>query len=1040
MKNRLSNISTQYRKFSKGQYIEDPDQFNEFLDFFEDQDRLSRVLLQGVGIVCGLKHELIYKNRILSGVQLSQGAAITTDGDLLTLNSTSEVSKDLYMSDLKTVAIENKKYTCFKAYDNFKIKYPAFYDKDQQIELWELATDEEAKSDFQPVSNLTDLEDKYLLLYLEDYEKEVKPCRGVDCDNHGIQQIRNLKVLVTTSKGITDLLGEYRLVYDPLSNTYKPGVKDAIQPHPLFIDGIIEPVKQERIILERFVSKTSLTVSDLKNLYIKAVEKNNYGKIVFERIEAIGKILGIPVAGYAAFKEAFVNIFNQDSGFQYAYDVVKDLMDTYAEIAELLPKAFTKAFPDFVSFPKHIMLGKLVSHKQLDSLRHQFYNSPALDSDKATQRVKVLINRFNEQVQNFNYGNIFENKGRIKITPSQKLNPLSNKAIPFYYRITEGFLKVWNFDKTGNRSFSNNLNFNTDWVPIGLEKESPLNLTLDDYSFYNIEGHQGMNYQTAFEEIKQIKEKHQLGFDIMLLSLEELKDNKDLSKAYFNEYVEKNSGLEHKHGVGKGGTFIMVYDPLNSQNVIADFSLPYICCTPKAVVKLSLPASVICAESGRIPFTVFPMNGTVKANVDTKLNGGVEIINGLYFFNPKLVSPELQGQEITFTVNGMPTTCSIKVISQPDIQISVGSVYYPEGVSPATIVNFTITGANFADYIYSWDFLDNGSFVTLKPDKDGNVSYTYYNLSPTKIPTIKVKVNGNGCTQDILIRGWYDAPVKLSLPTSVICSESSPVDFTVFPVDGIVKASAGDGVKFTNGKYSFDPRSVDPGLHGQVITFTVNGVSTSCNITVITQPAVNVSVKSVDYPNGDPTEATVNFIVSGPYFQNYTYSVAGSAGLLKPDTDGNMSYTVKNLDPKGNPTINVLVSNGGCTQTIRIGNWYKPPTVVINSINFPKGNCCDGNLSTVKAEVTEENKNVDLNDGSFVLEGKGSGPADLEYSWFQVDSDTGSKLILDVSNQPSVRVTGLRDYGNYIFQFMVIDPASGAFDTKTVKVLIFGYD
>ncbi|MDP0978035.1 hypothetical protein, partial [Klebsiella pneumoniae] len=77
--------------------------------------------------------------------------------------------------------------------------------------------------------------------------------RGVDCDNHGIQQIRNLKVLVTTSKGITDLLGEYRLVYDPLSNTYKPGVKDAIQPHPLFIDGIMEPVKQERIILERFV-------------------------------------------------------------------------------------------------------------------------------------------------------------------------------------------------------------------------------------------------------------------------------------------------------------------------------------------------------------------------------------------------------------------------------------------------------------------------------------------------------------------------------------------------------------------------------------------------------------------------------------------------------------------------------------------------------------------------------------------------------------------------------------------------------------------
>ena len=64
MNNQLSNITVQYRKFSKGQYLEDPDQFNEFLDSFEDQDRLSRVLLQGVGVVCGLKPKLVYKNRL----------------------------------------------------------------------------------------------------------------------------------------------------------------------------------------------------------------------------------------------------------------------------------------------------------------------------------------------------------------------------------------------------------------------------------------------------------------------------------------------------------------------------------------------------------------------------------------------------------------------------------------------------------------------------------------------------------------------------------------------------------------------------------------------------------------------------------------------------------------------------------------------------------------------------------------------------------------------------------------------------------------
>ncbi|MGO4710543.1 hypothetical protein AB4Y90_15855, partial [Chryseobacterium sp. 2TAF14] len=236
MNNQLSNISTQYRKFTKGQYVKSP-QFNEFLDFFEDQDRLSKVMLQGVGIVCGLKPQPVYVRGQLNSIQLSQGVALTTDGDLLTLNKTSEVSKELYVSDLKTIKIESRDYTHFKVYDNFKVRYPAFsIGATAQIDLWELATAEEADSDFKTVNNLTNLEGKYLLLYLESYEKEIKPCRGVDCNNHGIQQIRNLKVLVTTADGIKYILE-----------------KDKIQKHPLFIKDILKPVKLERVIVERLI-------------------------------------------------------------------------------------------------------------------------------------------------------------------------------------------------------------------------------------------------------------------------------------------------------------------------------------------------------------------------------------------------------------------------------------------------------------------------------------------------------------------------------------------------------------------------------------------------------------------------------------------------------------------------------------------------------------------------------------------------------------------------------------------------------------------
>ncbi|MCS3870496.1 hypothetical protein J3D55_003412 [Chryseobacterium ginsenosidimutans] len=780
MNNQLSNISTQYRKFSKGQYIEHT-QFNEFLDFFEDQDRLSRVLLQGVGIVCGLKHNLMYTNKLLSSIQLSQGAALTTDGDLLTLNNTSVVSEELYVSDLKTINIESKNYTHFKMYDNFKVKYPAFYDDDDhQIELWELATTQEANYDFQAINNLSNVEDKYLLLYLEDYEKEVKPCRGVDCDNHGIQQIRNLKVLVTTAQGINYIFE-----------------KDYIQPHPLFIEDILKAEKQERVIVERLILDkgidTHFLSSDVKEMYSAVLEKNNYGEFVFEKINKISEIIGGQDVDHATFKNALEECLAQTTGFQYAYDVVKDLEDTYSEIIKLLPKSFTKGFPDLVSFPKHIMLGKLISNTQLDSFRHQFYNSPALDDEKATEKVRVLINRFNLQTQNFRYSD----EAEIKITPSQKLSPLSNKAVPFYYEVTEEFLKAWNFDKTSNRSSGDNLGYAVNFfTPNTQIQDDSLHFNIDKNSFYNIEGCQGMSYESAFQQIKEIRDKQQLGFDIMALSLTELVDNKDLSKAYFNEYLEKHPGLEHKRGVERGGTFVMVYEVIGGgSRVIADFSLPYICCAPKSDIKLSLPSTVVCAKSGRIPFTVFPANGVVEAVVGTNLEGGVEVINGLYFFNPAVVSSQLHGQEIKFTVNGKPTNCSIKVTSQPNVKIVVSSVIYPEAGSTATTVNFTVSGQdgqNFADYDYSWDFWDNGGWVTLNPDSKGSISYTFYNFTPTRIPTIRVNIGGDGCTQTVALNNWYEVP---SVPSVVI----TDIDFTKGGVqccDGITPTIGADAGGF----------------------------------------------------------------------------------------------------------------------------------------------------------------------------------------------------------------------------------------------------
>src|SRR5690606_36063097 len=143
-------------------------QLNDLVDFFEDQQRLTRTCLIGVGLVCGLAikgdaHE----------ITVSKGCGVTTDGDLL------------YLPEIT--------YKHFRAYDNAQIKYPPFYPMgtdSAQMRLWELLPETGAPlpADSQPLDQFTavstmPLSDMVALLYLEYFEKEPDACTAIDCDN-----------------------------------------------------------------------------------------------------------------------------------------------------------------------------------------------------------------------------------------------------------------------------------------------------------------------------------------------------------------------------------------------------------------------------------------------------------------------------------------------------------------------------------------------------------------------------------------------------------------------------------------------------------------------------------------------------------------------------------------------------------------------------------------------------------------------------------------------------------------------------------------
>jgi len=486
------------------------DQLNEFINYFEDQDRMSRVFLSGVGVVCGFELKI---NSTKTTITISQGAAVTTDGDLLKLQ------KNATQSFLKTIDFEKVDYSYFKSFDDKFASYSSF--KKQAavpMNLWELLpkTEENAK----PLSQLPNIENKVVLLYLESYAKAGDLCTSIDCDNQGVEQVARLRVLLV-SKTDANYIAEHDTVFSK---------------HDVADDFVNLPeLAVRRVVLN---SKNAANYTDLKRAYYQVLthpkdnfQKNLIGGVlkIFADYRVLLK-LNFPKNIAAALEGKLKELLNFHgfkipSDIQYRYDCVKDIVDTYNEIKSLLLLLKEECCPDIKAFPKHILLG------QIDEIgstakhnRHGFYKSPILNgNDDKIAAAKNMVLRLYEIIRGYHIP-----KGETKITPSNKLSVLGSRAIPFYYNVQMGLLSSWNFSKTERNRQDTNLSYHTANLSPALPIQNPLAFNIDKFDFYRIEGHQGKNYKQVLEEIDGIKNQYGLAFDVKALSVNINKQNLDI--------------------------------------------------------------------------------------------------------------------------------------------------------------------------------------------------------------------------------------------------------------------------------------------------------------------------------------------------------------------------------------------------------------------------------------------------------------------------------------------------------------------------------
>lgn len=503
----LEELSYEYELFRENQLLTH-EQLNKFIRYFEDQDRLTRTCLIGVGLVCGLSAKV--KNSIIT---VSQGCAVTTDGDLLKLETTD--------------------YKFFRSYSNLtRGKGDPIYDPffppasaGTQVKLWELMVSDKVEVG-SPPDSLTlfaskagsAIEDMVALLYLEYYLSEPDDCTAIDCDHLGQLQNAKIKVLLISQQDMDKVINSEpnEIIADHIYKSYYEAYTKYF---------VLPELKAQRLPM------TSLNTASLGALtkgYSNIVNNGTAGLI--NAIEDLYNTFQFILDPTKYFKITTIkNKLNatltstvKPFQVQYLYDFYKDMIDGYNEIKDTIYNAIYVCCPDKYAFPKHIMLGIVNADlgPKPPKYRHYFYPSPAVTKNKSYLSVaKSMFTRMADMAAGFI---LPAQPLDVRITPSVDAEKQTEwKAIPFYYKNAVTLRPNWSYYRTMRGTDKNVLSYySVDYGDSPMVK-NPLDFDLDKNNFFRIEGHQGKKMAEAMEAIIGLKESKSLPFDVVAVRMDE---------------------------------------------------------------------------------------------------------------------------------------------------------------------------------------------------------------------------------------------------------------------------------------------------------------------------------------------------------------------------------------------------------------------------------------------------------------------------------------------------------------------------------------
>jgi hypothetical protein len=515
-----TQIHHSYPIFEKNQVLTH-NQLNQLTSWLEEQGRLTRTGLIGIGIVCGFRLKFVPKSDpsvSKDSLFLSEGTGVTSKGHLITL------------CDCEITKIRPYEMNEFVDYEPFQDPESG----EQDVTLSELLSDDFKGNDegIRPLKK-ADLEDKVVLLFIEVFDKNLKSCLSQGCDEIGVERKLNVRKLLISKSDLNKVKnrtsgGKAEPVIEgknelPVIHLKRP-LLAANTPGTLSYLGLameyIKPVKEVwDDIFEALDHSYEIYEPALSTLYGKNPFQSDQIK---QKREVLEKYI-----------TSFENLTALPYGVQYLHGFVKDLVKAYEEFRAAGYELRGLCCPDRTRFPKHLMLGEALAGEAdlCDPMeyRHSFSPSPILaNRHESAEQLKILHKRIVLMIESFEIERIDQQgKWDVRITPSvEKQGNLADRSIPVYYDSKAessfdnlGSLEdVWNYDlqkqcringKPNQLSYDNH-GMTGDQSPVN----TPLNYDLDPYSFLRIEGHFGKDLIEAKERIDEIKQEYNLSFDL----------------------------------------------------------------------------------------------------------------------------------------------------------------------------------------------------------------------------------------------------------------------------------------------------------------------------------------------------------------------------------------------------------------------------------------------------------------------------------------------------------------------------------------------